>query len=58
MGKDTKIIGGKKYTFLYYRHMKVEAQRDAKRERASGWSIRVLRRKIGTRTYYDLYGRR
>ncbi len=55
---DTKILNGKRYTFLYYRHSKVEARRYAKAERQKGWSIRVIKRRIGDKVYYDLYGRR
>jgi len=53
---DTKIIDGKRYTFLYYRFNKSDAQKDAKAERKKGWRVRVLKRKIGKVTYYDLYG--
>ncbi len=55
---DIKIFGGKRYAFLYYRHSKAEAQREAKAERQWGWSIRVIGRKIGGKAYYDLYGRK
>ncbi len=58
MATDTKTIGGKRYTFLYYRHTKAEAQRAAKKERAAGWSIRIFRHQIGRALYFDLYGRR
>jgi len=58
MATDTKIIDGKRYAFLYYRHTKSEAQNEAKRERKAGWSIRIFRRRIGNKLYYDLYGRR
>ena len=51
-------IDGKRYTFLYYRHTKAEAQAAAKRERQKGWKIRVRRQKVGMKTYFDLYGRR
>ncbi len=56
--KEYKIFNGKRYTFLYYRHTKQEAQREAERERRAGWNIRVVKQKIGVKTYYDLYGKR
>ena len=55
---DTKVFGGKRFTFFYYRPTKAEAQKDAKRERANGWKVRIWKRKIGNKTYYDLYGRK
>ena len=55
---DIRIFNGKRYAFLYYRHSKAEAQADAKVERQEGWRIRVVRRRIGKRVYYDLYGRK
>lgn len=58
MYKDTKTFNGRRYSFLYYRHTKIEAQKEAKEERKKGWNIRIVRRKIGGKTYYDLYGRR
>ena len=56
--KDTKIFGGKRYTFLYYRHTKSDARQEAAAERKKGWNIRIIKRKIGSKIYYDLYGRR
>lgn len=58
MARDTKIIGGKRYTFLYFRHTKAEAREEAGKDRKAGWKIRIVKRKIGRITYYDLYGRR
>ena len=56
--KDWKIFNGEKYTFLYHRHSKSEAQQEAKEERGKGWKIRIVKMKIGTKTYYDLYGKK
>ena len=56
--RETRVFGGKKYTFLYYRDTKEDAQAEAKKERKAGWKIRIVRQKIGKRVYYDLFGRR
>ena len=58
MSIEHKVFSGKRYAFLYYRHTKQEAQKEAERERRQGWNIRVVKQKIGVKTYYDLYGRR
>lgn len=55
---DIKVFNGRKYSFLYYKHTKAEAKQEAKKERKKGWNIRIVKRKIGRVTYYDLYGRR
>ena len=57
MDNETRIFNGKKYTFMYYKHTKPEAEKAAKEERKAGWNIRVVRRNIGGRIYYELYGR-
>lgn len=55
---STRVINGERFVFLYYRHTKAEAKRDAERERKAGWKIRIIRNRIGGKIYYDLYGKR
>jgi len=54
---DRKKFDGKWYVFLYYRRTKAEARQSANNERLVGWKIRIVPRKIGNQTYYDVYGR-
>ena len=55
----SRIISGKKYTFQYAYSMKIDAQREAKRLRDSGYYARVISKVKTERTHkrYAVYYR-
>jgi len=55
---EIRTFDKKRFQFAYYRHDKRDAQADARKERENGWNARVVKRKIGIKTYYDVYLRR
>ena len=53
-----KIFNGKRYFSVFGSGSKSQVDELAKRVKDEGYSVRIVKSKVGKRTFYDLYSRK